>query len=207
MENSTQKISKISVSSSEQGSEYESEDEQNSIEYERTPQHSSPPVENMYKDLIKTLSLTLSQREIPHDSQDSSFSNLKTLISTLCTEFLKLTQSPPPPSDEVESSVLNKLFIPDHSSVTLQSSECKMLLSLTVNLLRESTQTRINSKIQELQVSLINSTKTIRKLKEELEEKDLKIQSLQSGKKPINLKKNKYLESESTLNESQDLFI
>lgn len=82
-----------------------------------------------------------------------------------------------------------------------------MLLSLTVNLLRESTQTRINSKIQELQVSLINSTKTIRKLKEELEEKDLKIQSLQSGKKPINLKKNKYLESESTLNESQDLFI
>lgn len=207
MENSTQKISKISVSSSEHGSDYECDDDQDSMEYERTPQHSNSPGENMYKELIKTLSLTLSQREIPHNSQDSSFSNLKTLISTVCTEFLKLSQIPPPSSIESEGSVLDKLFIPSNSSVTLNSSECQSLLSLTVNLLRESTQTRINSKIQELQVSLINSTKTIRKLKEELEDKDLKIQSLQSGKKPLNLKKNKYLESESTLNESQDLFI
>lgn len=207
MENSTQKISKISVSSSEYASECESEEDQNSMEYERTPQHSSPPMANMYNELVKTLSLTLSQREIPHNSQDSSFSNLKTLISTLCTEFLKSTQSPPSPASEPSGLILEKLFIPDNSSVTLQTSECKLLLGLTVNLLRESTQTRINSRIHELQISLINSAKTIKKLREELEEKNLKIECLQRGKNPIKHKKNKYLESESTLNESQDLFI
>ena len=207
MENSTQKISKISVSSSECGSECESDEDRNSMEFERTPQHSSPPLENMYNELVKTLSLTLSQREIPHSSQDSSFSTLKTLISTLCTEFLKSTQPTPSPPTEPSGAILDKLFIPDNSSVTLQSSECKLLLGLTVNLLRESTQTRINSKIQELQVSLINSAKTIKKLREESEEKDLKIESLQRAKNPVKRKQNKHLESESTLNESQDLFI
>ena len=110
MENSTQKISKISVSSSDADSNYSSEYESNSVEYERTPQNSGKL--GQYSDLISALSLTLGQRKIPHDQLDGSYLNLQVLIKTLCLEYKKQTLNQET-NNAPTCAVVDKLLIGD----------------------------------------------------------------------------------------------
>ena len=205
MENSTQKISKISVSSSDVDSNYSSEYESNSIEYERTNQNSGKL--SQYMDLISALSLTLSQRKIPHDQLDGSYSNLQTLIQTLCQEFTKQTLNQE--SNNLPTcSAVDKLCIPEHSSVALDLNERNQILRLLVDLLRQSDKQRVGKRIEVLKNTLSQTRSTVESLREEIEVKDKEIAELRlKKKKSFGFKKNRYLESESTLNESQDTFM
>lgn len=227
MENKTQKINKISLSSSSP-SDYQSED---SIEYERTPNLSLNPTQESISELMSIIILTLSQRGIQLEGKEVNFEGLKAATTVLCTEFLKIPQ---PDISKLQSlsiepgfelqygglhsdsrvKIIDKLFFPRDSEVVFSQSECKTLSGLVVELLRESTESKINSKIQELQMTIVNNAKVINNLRQEAKEKDkllndmkkdLETQNLPKIFKPI--KKTKYNESQSTLNESEDAYL
>jgi hypothetical protein len=203
MENNTQKISKISVSSSDNESEYGSS-QTNTVEHEKTPKTSTV---SPYEDLISALSLTLAQRNIPHNSKVKTFTNLKSLITTLCYEFSKKVSLS---KTEIvsEVSVVNKLFISEQETVCLGFDDRKMLLGLLIELLRGSNRSKIMEKVENLNMSLKKSAETIEKLQSEIFLKDKEISELKTlPQKSLRGKKNRYLESESTLNESQDIFL
>lgn len=224
MENNTQKICKLSISSSSP-SEFHSED---SIDYERTPSCSLNPTQESISELMSIIRLTLSQRGISQEPKEENFEGLKSLLTALCTEFLKSTKSdiPKVPCYSIDAGfemafipdpkakVIDKLFYSNEPENSFSTSECKMLSSLIVELLRGSTESKINSKIQELQLTIVNSAKVINNLRQELKEKDELLTSLQKNLEPQMLpqifkpiKKSKYNESQSTLNESEDIFL
>lgn len=205
MENSTQKISKISVSSSDADSNYSSEYESNSVEYERTPQNSGKL--GQYSDLISALSLTLGQRKIPHDQLDGSYSNLQVLIKTLCLEYKKQTLNQET-NNAPTCAVVDKLLIGEHSSVALDLDERNQVLRLLVELMRQGDKERVAKRVEVLKNTLSQTSRTVESLREEIEAKDKEIAELRKKKKKsFGFKKNRYLESESTLNESQDTFM
>ena len=167
MENSNQKIRKISMSSL---SENSCEEINDSIEFERTPAVSMNIYEDELLSLVQILSQTLSQQSLFPILKGEPLDKLKTLTSVICCEYSKLAHSSalipePLPIPEIPSvqptNLIDKLVFPQTDSTILTKTECKEISSLIVGLFRESSNLKINSKIIELETTIIECSKTI----------------------------------------------
>jgi hypothetical protein len=193
MENNTQKITKISVSSSESYSDLDSSGaEPDESEYERTPQASSIKKPDL-SELISLIVSTLSEKELSIDTSDSSLNTLTTLVSILCTEFLKITHKKPE-----ESDVYEKILNTKQESVEFSYEDCHFLLELLKGLTRDVNSNKFNSKVHELEVEIVKNAKNIAQLRSELKMKNLEVKEWRRshGNKR---KVNKMHESASTL--------
>ena len=226
MENSTQKISKISISSSDYG---DSQSE-NSIEYERTPAHSMHESNDKLLSLISTLQLALQHQGLKANSVEDPMDTLTCLISEICTKYLRATQTFSKASSEnlkesnlnlksyvnesyVEENLLDSIINPPDAGLRLTKVDCRELSGLLVGLIRDSSSDGLRKKIDKLEITLVNCGKNISQLKQELKEKEEQLQLMKDELQHIKprqsyrarkLQKNKHLESESTLNESED---
>ena len=222
MENSDQKISKVSFASSNCSDSFSND----SIDYERTPQHSINPYQEDILNLISTLQLALNDHEISPLSNENPMETVKTLVSTICTEYLKATKSSADTSFSktnskdsrpsnfsaeptgIPENVLEKLTNASSGEGTyINKHECKDLIALLVSLIRDSSNSLLHDKLKQQEI-------TINNLRLELKEKDLKITQLKQELEKCNLNKStsknaksRYLDSESTLNESEDTII
>jgi hypothetical protein len=196
MENSTQKVCKISVSSSDFDS-LSSGAESDEMEYERTPQQSKI-LRDDYSEIIGLLTSTLSSTGYDDDTSEPNLATLTSLVSVICTEFLKNTHIRPDDSD-----VFQKLLSDKQEAVEFTSQDCFFLLQLIKSLLKDANYSRFNSKVHELEVENVKSAKIIRELRNELKQK---MSLLKKLKKSGGKKTHKLQESQSTLNESEDMF-
>ena len=229
MENSDQKISKVSFASSNCSDSFSND----SIDYERTPQHSINPYQEDILNLISTLQLALNDHEISPLSNENPMETVKTLVSTICTEYLKATKSSADTSFSktnskdsrpsnfsaeptgIPENVLEKLTNASSGEGTyINKHECKDLIALLVSLIRDSSNSLLHDKLKQQEITIVKSAKNINNLRLELKEKDLKITQLKQELEKCNLNKStsknaksRYLDSESTLNESEDTII
>lgn len=222
MENNTQKALKISLSSSAS-----SEDLSDcSIDFEHTPCIS--PSADKISGLISSIQLALMRGGVLVKSGPDCISTLETLVSTICTEYLKSTvelldtssrmssensffQKSFEKNTEFSQNILEKIVECPDTGLKITQVECNTITSLLVGLLRDTPSDESFRKIEKLEKTLVNCGKTINQLRLDLKEKDFLISSLKTGaksptpkKKRFFSKKAKNMESESTLNESED---
>ena len=221
-----QKFCKLSLLSNE-SIEFSRED---SIDAEVTPSVSISPLLEEIQNLVSILKLTLNTRGIQQTISSSPIDTLKSLISTICTEFLKATQnfkeiyiqdSTIKSTEDVsvnifphsDIDVLTKIFEMPERGVRISQNECKSLSALLVGAVRDSASQGLRKKISDLEEVLIkcgkhNSELLLQAKKKDTEIKELRneIERIKSGKINRFQKSGKYAESESTLNESGDVY-
>ena len=147
----SQKLCKLSIISSELNYSREY-----SIDNERSPDISINHVQDEINKLVSILKLSLSSKGIMYESNSNPLDNLKSLISIICTEFLKHTQNIKTVSLTEDTTqglqeisvnlfrnpnkpdILSKIFEIPETGIILDKEDCKSFSALLIGAIRDS---------------------------------------------------------------------
>jgi hypothetical protein len=213
-----QKLSKISLISSDSNELYR----EDSMELERTPKTSLNSNQSEIQNLMTIIKLALNSRGVDCDVNINSLHDLKILTTTICTEYLKATQTVKElfldskenleevPVNFLKPSgrdVIGRIFDMPEQGVKLTREDCQNFAGLLIGAIRDSACIELREKINQMQERIIKFTNNARELRLQIKQKESEIQELQKELEKTrvsnkNLLTSKYSESKRTSNES-----